>query len=120
MYEGVAGWESFEPWLSRIENMSEDVIWAAAGEIPADWYGGEWEALESLVTRLIARRALVRDDFRISNVEPETVSPVEGRCLRLREIESLTAKVALRRARKGREENLETQRARRMARRGKR
>ena len=49
VYAGVRGWESFEPWLSRIEKMDEDVIWAAAGEVPPEWYGSDWGALEGLV-----------------------------------------------------------------------
>jgi hypothetical protein len=28
----VNGWESFEPWLSRIEKLDEDAIWRVAGE----------------------------------------------------------------------------------------
>jgi hypothetical protein len=69
----VAGWESFEPWLSRIEKMDEDVIWAAAGEIPPDWYCGEWDELERLVKKLIERRAMVRElilGFRMSPRRP--------------------------------------------------
>lgn len=61
VYAGVRGWESFEPWLSRIENMEEDALWAAAGEVPPEWYGGEWDELEKLVRALIGRRALVRE-----------------------------------------------------------
>src|SRR5262249_41386853 len=32
VYEQVRGWGSFEPWLSRIENMNEEAAWRAAGE----------------------------------------------------------------------------------------
>lgn len=73
VYESVAGWDSFEPWLSRIENMEEDAIWAAAGEIPPDWYCGQWDELEALVKKLIARRAIVRElilGFRMSSRRP--------------------------------------------------
>jgi hypothetical protein len=73
VYESVAGWASFEPWLSRIENMEEEAIWAAAGEIPPDWYCGQWDELEALVKKLIARRAIVRDlilGFRMSSRRP--------------------------------------------------
>jgi len=61
VYASVTGWESFEPWLSRIENMEQDVIWSAAGEIPPDWYGNEWDALERLVKTLISRQGMVRE-----------------------------------------------------------
>src|SRR5262249_33193963 len=73
VYANVRGWESFEPWLSRIEEMDEDILWAAAGEIPPDWYGGEWEALEKLVKTLIERRRCVRElitAFRMSPRRP--------------------------------------------------
>ena len=61
VYVGVRGWESFEPWLSRIENMEEQVVWRLAAEIPPEWNGGEWNSLENLVRHLISRRGAVRD-----------------------------------------------------------
>jgi len=61
VYAGVRGWESFEPWLSRIEQMEEQVMWGLAEEIPAEWYGGARNALENLVSNLILRRQMVRD-----------------------------------------------------------
>jgi hypothetical protein len=73
VYESVRGWESFEPWLSRIEKMEEDVVWSLAGEIPPEWYGGEWDELERLARTLIERRAKVRElieAFRMSLRRP--------------------------------------------------
>jgi hypothetical protein len=73
VYEGVRGWNSFEPWLSRIENMEESAVWGLAGEIPPEWYGGQWDELEKLVRTLIARRGSVReliDAFRLSSRSP--------------------------------------------------
>ncbi len=73
VYAGIRGWDSFEPWLSRVENMEEDSIWAAAGEIPPDWYCHDWEALERLVKNVIERRNCVRDlvtAFRMSPRRP--------------------------------------------------
>src|SRR2546427_3720144 len=61
VYAGVRGWESFEPWLSRIEAMDDDVIWKAASEIPPEWYRSDWDALEKLARELIERRARVRE-----------------------------------------------------------
>jgi hypothetical protein len=61
VYAGVKGWESFEPWLSRIENMEEEIVWRLAAEIPPEWYGEQWNSLEKLVKRLISRRGVVRD-----------------------------------------------------------
>ena len=73
VYRGVMGWEAFEPWLSRVETISEQVVWDAAGEIPAEWYGGDLGEMESLVERLLARRGRVRElieDFRKYSREP--------------------------------------------------
>jgi hypothetical protein len=73
VYVGVRGWESFEPWLSRVEKLESDIVWSVAGEIPPEWYGGEWEALEKLVRELLARRELVRgliEIFRVSQRRP--------------------------------------------------
>ena len=61
VYRGVTGWESFEPWLSRIENLEPGVAWAIAEMIPPEWYGGDLSALEVLLEKLLARRARVRE-----------------------------------------------------------
>ena len=60
VYRGVTGWESFEPWLSRIEGMEDGVVWKAAEEIPAEWCDGDLGALEMLVEKLLTRRKKVR------------------------------------------------------------
>ena len=73
VYACVSGWESFEPWLSRIEKLDEDAIWGLAGEIPPGWYGGSWGELEALMQRLIERKAIVRElilGFRESHRHP--------------------------------------------------
>lgn len=73
VYEGVRGWESFEPWLSLIERMEEDKVWKAAGEIPPEWYESDWGALEQLVKQLLERRTIVREliaAFRVSARKP--------------------------------------------------
>ena len=61
VYRGVTGWQSFEPWLSRIENLAPETAWGIAGTIPPEWYGGDLSALEVLLERLLARRARVRE-----------------------------------------------------------
>jgi hypothetical protein len=61
VYRGVTGWDSFEPWLSRIESLAPEAVWAIAEIIPPEWYGGDLSALEVLVERLLARRARVRE-----------------------------------------------------------
>ncbi len=61
VYRGITGWASFEPWLSRLENLTPETAWAIAETIPPEWYGGNLSALEMLVERLLARRARVRE-----------------------------------------------------------
>jgi hypothetical protein len=73
VYRNVTGFESFEPWLTRLETLAPDTIWAAANDIPPDWYGGDMNALEALVEKLIYRRRRIReliDDFRRSDRNP--------------------------------------------------
>ncbi len=60
VYAGITGWASFEPWLSRLEAFSPDAIFAAGEELPPDWYG-DWDDLQQLLERLVARRRRVRD-----------------------------------------------------------
>jgi hypothetical protein len=61
VYSGVTGWESFEPWLTRIEELEDDRVWGAAQQIPPEWYSNAWDDLEALVDTLLQRRRLVRD-----------------------------------------------------------
>ncbi|MFT4112971.1 HipA family kinase [Silvibacterium sp.] len=73
VYEAVTGWESFEPWLSRIEAMEAQVAWEIAETVPPEWYEGDASAIEALVERLIGRRNRVRElveSFRESNRRP--------------------------------------------------
>lgn len=73
VYERITGWESFEPWLTRIKAVSLDRIWQIAEQIPPEWYQAEVEALEQLVENIYARREGVRDSivaFRESSREP--------------------------------------------------
>ena len=73
VYARVSGWESFEPWLSRIEGLDERAVWTCGEGVPPEWYSGEWEALERLLETLLKRRARVREliaDFRRSSRQP--------------------------------------------------
>lgn len=56
VYQGVTGWESFEPWLTRIMEMDWGAAERAAGTIPATWYEGADEELERLMVTLDRRR----------------------------------------------------------------
>lgn len=73
VYAGVTGWESFEPWLSRVESFSTEGLGAIAEEMPPDWYGGDPGTLERLLEQMVARRGRVREliaSFRESTREP--------------------------------------------------
>lgn len=73
VYQQVTGWESFEPWLARVENFDPEAIREAAGEIPPEWTGHDWHALEKLVDEIVARRAKTREliaAFRNSSRRP--------------------------------------------------
>ncbi len=73
VYREVTGWESFEPWLSRLEGMAEETVWAAANEVPPEWYGGDLGEMEALVEKLLRRRSRIReliDAFRVSDRAP--------------------------------------------------
>jgi hypothetical protein len=73
VYRSVTGFESFEPWLTRLETLPPETIWEAASDIPPDWYGGDMTDLEALVEKLIHRRCRIReliDDFRRSDRNP--------------------------------------------------
>ena len=61
VYLEVTGWESFEPWLTRLENMPAETVWAAANDVPPEWYGGDLGEMEALVEKLLARRSRIRE-----------------------------------------------------------
>jgi hypothetical protein len=73
VYSLVTGWDSFEPWLQRIEQFRPDVLWGIVEAVPPEWYGGDRRALQILVQKLISRRSRVReliDQFRQSSRDP--------------------------------------------------
>jgi hypothetical protein len=61
VYAGITGWDSFEPWLSRIESFPESSLWPLVDQIPPEWYDSSVDELERLLTQLLERRACVRD-----------------------------------------------------------
>jgi hypothetical protein len=62
VYQGVAGMESFEPWLARLDkHMTESALGEEASHIPPEWYDGDWFSLERLIERLYDRRKRVRE-----------------------------------------------------------
>jgi hypothetical protein len=73
VYREVTGWESFEPWLTTMEQMEAQRLWEIAEVLPPEWYDGNAALLEALVEKLIERRARVRDlitGFRESSRQP--------------------------------------------------
>jgi len=73
VYAGVTGWESFEPWLSRIEQMSDAAIFGCGDVIPPEWYESNSDALEQLLSTLVKRRSRIRElieSFRDSSRRP--------------------------------------------------
>jgi hypothetical protein len=73
VYEGVTGWEAFEPALTRAEEIDVGAIWQCAADIPEEWYEGDREGLEKLVETLHHRRARIRQlitEFRTSSRNP--------------------------------------------------
>ncbi len=60
VYESVRGLSSFEPFLSRVENLKRAELEACAEGIPADWCGKNPGELKQVVDRLYERRRGLR------------------------------------------------------------
>ena len=59
-YHDVRSWESFEPWLTAIENFPEPLLLRLAAQVPPDWYRDDSAALQELCQTLLERRTAVR------------------------------------------------------------
>jgi hypothetical protein len=59
VYDGVRSLRDFEPWLSQVVNLPEEVLDAAWKAIPREWLAGDDDLLLSLLERLYERRKLV-------------------------------------------------------------
>jgi hypothetical protein len=73
VYAAVTGWNSFEPWLSRIETLDATKLWQIAEIVPPEWYGGDTATIERLMQQMLTRRERVRElitSFRNSDREP--------------------------------------------------
>jgi hypothetical protein len=73
VYQRVTGWESFEPWLSRVEGFAAERLWSIAEAVPPVWYGGDLRTIERLMETMLVRRGKVRElilAFRDSGREP--------------------------------------------------
>jgi hypothetical protein len=60
VYEGVAGWDAFEPALTRAEEIDSASIWRCAADIPEEWYESDRDGLHALVEALYNRRTTIR------------------------------------------------------------
>ncbi len=73
VYDGVIGLKSFEPFLSRIENLEAAELEECLRGIPQEWCGENPEQLTILAERLFERRRRVRQaliDARNSALSP--------------------------------------------------
>jgi hypothetical protein len=73
VYASVTGWESFEPWLSRLEAFRAESLGQIAEEVPPEWYGGDLRPLERLLEEMLGRRHRIREliaAFRDSGRQP--------------------------------------------------
>jgi hypothetical protein len=61
VYERMTGWESFEPWLSRVEAMQAATLWEIAEAVPPEWYGGDMAEIERLMEQMLRRQSRVRE-----------------------------------------------------------
>ena len=59
VYTGICGWQSFEPWLNRIESFPTSTLQAIAAEVPQEW--AEPDAIFHLLHRIDSRRSRVRE-----------------------------------------------------------
>ena len=72
VYESVRGLRSFEPFLSRIENLDADQLERCARQIPSEWCGEDGQPLR-LAARLYERRRRLRQaliDAKNSSLQP--------------------------------------------------
>lgn len=73
VYEGVRGLESFEPFLGRIESLTEGQLLACARDIPPEWCDDDRSGPQRLMEALYLRRRKLRQvviDAKNSDARP--------------------------------------------------
>jgi HipA-like kinase len=73
VYESVRGLQSFEPYLSRVENIEATELEECLREVPRDWCGEDPDQISRLAERLYERRRRVRQliiDAKQSSLRP--------------------------------------------------
>lgn len=63
VYESVRGFQSFEPFLSFVENLEAPQIEACLENIPGEWCGERPEEIHRLAEQLFKRRRRVRQEL---------------------------------------------------------
>ena len=61
VYTEIAGLESFEPFLKRLENLDGEILEEAACRVPPEWYEAKTHELGALLGKLLERRHQVPD-----------------------------------------------------------
>ena len=75
VYANVTGWESFEPWISRIENFSESLLWPIAEQVPPEWYDHDQDELDRLLSSIAgAPPQGARPDPRVQELVAKSLS----------------------------------------------
>ena len=60
VYENVYGWDAFEPFLQRVENLEPEELEQCRAAVPQEWYEGNEKDLDHLLDQLYLRRRKVR------------------------------------------------------------
>ncbi|TAM84580.1 MAG: phosphatidylinositol kinase [Acidobacteria bacterium] len=73
VYEDVRGLQSFEPYLSQVENIEANELDECVRDVPREWCGDDPDQISRLVEQLYARRRRVRQliiDAKQSSLRP--------------------------------------------------
>jgi len=75
LYQPGTGYDSFEPWLDRILHVSPAVLDDGQKAIPAQWYEGDFAAMDRLLEQLYQRRRRLPDLLRAAKQGPRDFFP---------------------------------------------
>jgi hypothetical protein len=78
VYEKVTGWESFSPWLERLEQFEAHTLVQILQSVPPEWYNHDARKIENLGVELLKRRSRIRElilSFRNSDRNPFPLWP---------------------------------------------
>jgi hypothetical protein len=63
VYHWIHGWDSFEPYLTRLVSIQPAVLHGIALGIPSDWYEDQPQLLDSLIDSLLRRRTRLHEQI---------------------------------------------------------